>query len=91
MWVASPGVILHYLLRGAVERGEELYSPDKEVFEMLKGSMVGGSSLVSTRYYEVGMTKVRSRKSKATVRFCKRVMGYDTDALYLSTMHREMP
>ena len=28
--VSIPGVSLHYLLRGAVERGAELYSPGKD-------------------------------------------------------------
>jgi len=38
--VSIPGVSLHYLLRGAVERGTELYSPGKEAYEMLKEAVV---------------------------------------------------
>ena len=34
--VSVPGVIMHYLLRGAVEWGAELYSPGKEAYDMLK-------------------------------------------------------
>ena len=34
--VSIPGVSLHYLLRGAVECGTELYSPGKEAYGMLK-------------------------------------------------------
>ena len=34
--VSVPGVSLHYLLQGAVERGAKLYSPCKEAYEMLK-------------------------------------------------------
>ena len=51
--VSIPGVSLHYLLRGCVERGADLYSPDKEAYEMLKEAVVGGPSLVFTRYHEV--------------------------------------
>ena len=40
--VSLPGVSLHYLLRGAIERGADLYSPGREVYEMLKGAVVGG-------------------------------------------------
>ena len=58
--VSIPGVSLHYLLQGAVERGGELYSPGKEAYEMLKGAVVGGPSLVFTRYHEVGVTRLRS-------------------------------
>ena len=42
--VSIPGVSLHYLLRGCVERGAELYSPCKEAYEMLKEAVVGGPS-----------------------------------------------
>ncbi|KAL9983294.1 hypothetical protein ACROYT_G005441 [Oculina patagonica] len=47
--VSIPGVSLHYLLRGAVERGAEMYSPCKKAYEMLKGAVVGGPSIVFTR------------------------------------------
>ena len=49
--VSIPGVSLHYLLRGAVERGAELYTPDKEAYEMLKEAVIGGPSLVFTSYH----------------------------------------
>ena len=45
--VSIPGVSLHYLLRGCVERGADLYSPCKEAYEMLKEAVVGGPSLFS--------------------------------------------
>ena len=79
-----PEVSLHYLLRGA-----ELYSPGKEAYEMLKGAVVGGPSLVFTRYHEVGDTKIRSHQT-AELRLCQRILGYDANALYLSTMLEEM-
>jgi len=47
--VSIPGVSLHYLLRGAIERGAELYNPGKEAYKMLKEAVVGGPSLVFTR------------------------------------------
>ena len=46
--VSIPGVSLHYLLHGCVERGA-----CKEAYEMLKEAVVGGSSLVFTRYHEL--------------------------------------
>ena len=49
--VSVPGVSRHYLLRGAVVRGVEPYSPGKEAYDMLKEAVVGGPSLVFTRYY----------------------------------------
>ena len=88
--VSIPGVSLHYLLRGCVERGADLYSPCKEAFEMLKKAVVGGPILVFTRKHEVGVTKIRSHRI-AEPRFCKNIVGYDANALYLSTMLRDMP
>ena len=94
--VSIPGVSLHYLIRGFVEKekkkekGAELYSPCKEAYEMLKEAVVGGPSLVFTRYHEVGVTKIRSHPI-AEPRLCKNILGNDANALYLSTMLRDMP
>ena len=88
--VSIPGVSLHYLLRGAIERNAELYSPSKEAYEMLKEAVVGGPSLVFTRYHEVGKTRIRSHQV-ADSKLCQNILGYDANALYLSTMLRDMP
>ena len=88
--VTLPGVSLHYLLRGTIERGADLYSPGKEAYDMLKNAMVGGPSIVFKRYHEVGVTQIRSHRYTKT-KTCKKIIGYDANALYLSTMLREMP
>ena len=88
--VSIPGVSLHYLLKGAIERKAELYAPSKEAYEMLKEAVVGGPSLVFTRYHEVGKTRIRSHQYPIP-RVCQNILGYDANALYLSTMLREMP
>ena len=99
--VSIPGVSLHYLLKGAIERKAELYAPSKEAYEMLKGAVVGGPSLVFTRYHEAGKTRIRSHQypipsdgeiiTEAHAKMCQNILGYDANALYLSTMLREMP
>ena len=88
--VSIPGVSLHYLLKGAIDRNAELYSPSKEAYNMLKEAVVGGPSLVFTRIHEVGKTRIRSHQI-AEPQLCKNILGYDANALYLSTMLREMP
>ena len=88
--VSIPGVSLHYLLRGAIERNGDLYSPSKEAYDMLKEAVVGGPSLVFTRIHEVGKTRIRSHQI-AEPQLCQNILGYDANALYLSTMLREMP
>ena len=88
--VSIPGVSLHYLLKGAIERNAELYAPSKEAYEMLKEAVVGGPSLVFTRYHEVGKTRIRSHQYTGA-KMCQNILGYDANALYLSTMLRDMP
>ena len=88
--VSLPGVSLHYLLRGTIDRGAELWTPSKEAYEMLKGAMVGGPSIVFKRFHEAGVTQIRPHRFKKAKK-CHRIIGYDANALYLSTMLRDMP
>ena len=88
--VSLPGVSLHYLLRGTIERGADLYSPCKEAYDVLKNAMVGGPSIVFKCYHEAGVTQIRPHRFTKT-KTCKRIIGYDANALYPSTMMREMP
>ena len=57
---------------------------------MLKGAMVGGPSIVFKRFHEAGVTQIRPHRFKKSKK-CRRIIGYDANALYLSTMLREMP
>ena len=52
--VSLPGVSLQYLLHGTIQglNAPELYAPGKEAYEILKGAVMGGPSLVFTRKYE---------------------------------------
>lgn len=36
--VSIPGVFVHYLIRGSMERGAKLWSPGAEEYAMLKGA-----------------------------------------------------
>ena len=90
--VSLPGVSLKYLLRGTLGEcnAPELYSPEREAYDMLKDAVVGGPRLVFTRKREAGKTKIRSHKYEDAC-LCQRVLGYDANALYPSTMLQEMP
>ena len=57
---------------------------------MLKNAMVGGPSIVFKRRHEAGVTQIRPNRFKKT-KECKRIIGYDANALYPSTIMREMP
>ena len=78
--VSIPGVSLHYLLRGTIERGAESYNPSAEAYQMLKGAVVGGPSIVFTRYHEAGVTKIRDHQVE-NPGLCRNILGYDANAL----------
>ena len=88
--VSIPGLSMHYLLRGSIERGAELWAPNKEEYDMLKGAVVGGRSLVFTRYHEAGVTRIRSHQIEKP-KLCHKILGYDANAFYLLTMAKDMP
>ena len=93
--VSLPGVSQQYILRKTLQprRGykpPELYAPNAEAYAMLKAAVVGGPSLVFTRKHVAGETKIRSHQYE-DARVCRRILGYDANSLYPSSMMKEMP
>ena len=60
--VSLPGVNLHYLLRGTIERGADLYAPGKKAYDMLKNAIVGGPNIVIKCRHEAGVTQIRPHR-----------------------------
>ena len=92
--VSLPGVSQQYILRKTLQprRGyqpPDLYSPNTEAYAMLKAAVVGGPSLVFTRRHVAGETRILSHQYE-DARVCRRILGYDANLLYPSTM-MEMP
>ena len=90
--VSLRGVSMQYILRGTLKRRDppELYALSAEAYDMLKATVVGGPSLVFTRKHVVGETRIRSHKYDLS-RLTKRIVGFDANSLYPSTMLQEMP
>ena len=90
--VSLPRVSRQYILRGTLRRrnAPELYAPSSEAYEMLKAAVVGGPSLVLTRKHVAGETRIRSHKYDLA-RIVKRILGFDANSLYPSTMAKKMP
>jgi hypothetical protein len=86
--VSLPGVSMQYLLRGPNKHA--MYAPEKEAYSLLKSGVSGGPSIVFTRYHEAGVTKIRSHQYK-DAEVCRKILGYDASALYLSAMAKDMP
>ena len=68
----------------------QLYAPGKEAYDILKAAVVGGPSLVFTRKHVAGQTRIRSHKYDLA-RIVKRILGFDANSLYPSTIAKEMP
>ncbi|KAG3073056.1 hypothetical protein PC121_g8755 [Phytophthora cactorum] len=65
-----------------------VYSIDKEekdVYAKMKANIAGGPSIIFNRYAKRNETKIRGGK------VCKKIIGYDANALYLWTLGNEMP
>ena len=58
---------------------------------MLKAAVVGGPSLVFTRKHVASETKIRPHQYGEGAQLARRILGYDANSLYPSTMMKEMP
>ena len=90
--VSLPGVSMQYLLLGTLNQRDapELYAPGPKAYKMLKGAVVGGPSLMFSRMQEAGLTRIHSQKYE-DAKLCRKVLGYNANALYPITMLGEMP
>ncbi|GMF34793.1 unnamed protein product [Phytophthora lilii] len=65
-----------------------VYSIDKEqkeIYSMMKANIAGGPSIIFNRYAKRNETKIRGDKQ------CKKVIGFDANALYLWALGNDMP
>ena len=61
-----------------------------KIYKLLKTGMVGGPSIIFTRYAEKEETTIRPHKYKFPKK-CVRIVGYDANGLYLYCAGQEMP
>ena len=59
---------------------------DKDLAHKLRENVVGGPSIIFTRYAEVGKTMIRNSSN-----ICKTVVGVDASQLYPYAMTQQMP
>ena len=60
-----------------------------ETYNLLKTEMVGGPAQVFTRYHEKDVTYIRSHIERE--KLCKKIIGYDANAIYLYCSGDVMP
>jgi hypothetical protein len=67
---------------------------DKDLYYTMKDNNVGGPSIIFNRYHEKDKTNIRNvemRKKGQEPKPCKKIVGYDANALYLWAMMQPMP
>ncbi|MES9902395.1 MAG: hypothetical protein ABW168_06885 [Sedimenticola sp.] len=78
--ISVPGIARQMLFKTAEESGAEFSLMDQgneKLYQTIKQNIVGGTSIIFTRYAKAGETLIRGGK------LCKKVVGYDANALYL--------
>ena len=58
---------------------------NKDLHHLVKDNIVGGPAIISHRYHEKNVTKIRNGGT------CQSIVGYDANALYLRALMQDMP
>ena len=59
---------------------------NKDAHKLVKDNIVGGPAIIFHRYHEKGITKIRGGSE-----LCRKIEGYDANALYLWAIMQDMP
>ena len=76
--ISLPGVAMRYCFNSIHDPSIEFHHfnhQNKEIYKMVKDSIVGGPSIIFNRYHEVDVTNIRNDPSKP----CKSIVGFDAN------------
>ena len=59
---------------------------NSDLHQLVKDNIVGGPAIIFHRYHEKGITKIRGGEE-----LCRKIEGYDANALYLWAIMQDMP
>ena len=59
---------------------------NSDLHKLVKDNIVGGPAIIFHRYHEKGITKIRGGEE-----LCRKIEGYDANALYLWAIMQDMP
>ena len=87
--ISVPGVAKRLLFESCPEgtKFARFSKKNADLHKLLRNNIVGGPSIIFNRHQEANKTFIRGNKDKP----CKRIMGYDANALYVSCLSYEMP
>ena len=86
--ISVPGLSLLYLFSNLPKDTffTVFNNTNKDAHELVKDNIVGGPAIIFHRYHEKGITKIRGGSE-----LCRKIVGYDANALYLWALMQDMP
>jgi hypothetical protein len=87
--ISVPGIARQLLFESATEQGATFALVDnlnKDLYHSILSNITGGPSIIFHRYAEANKTKIRDGTT-----LCKKIVGYDANALYLWAFDQEFP
>ena len=84
--VSLPGLTQRYLFRNLGDDYFTIFGEEhKHLYKEMKENVVGGPLIIFNRDQEKDKTLIKGRN------LCQRVVGYDSNSLYLNCTGKEMP
>ena len=86
--ISVPGLSLLYLFSNLPKDTffTVFNNTNKDAHKLVRDNIVGGPAIIFHRYHEKGITKIRGGSE-----LCRKIVGYDANALYLWALMQDMP
>jgi hypothetical protein len=88
--ISVPGISRQLVFQEARNEGATFAlcdSSNSDLYETLINNIVGGPSIIFTRHHKTDVTYIRQNENFP----CKKIIGFDANALYLWAFDQEMP
>ena len=87
-FISLPGIAMRFEMEFLKRQNLHLsVFHSEELYSLFRENMVGGPSIIFTRYAEGNKSFIRQNPEK----MCQKVVGYDANALYLWALSQPMP
>ena len=88
--IPIPGVAMRVCFNSITDPAAEFHlfnSKNKDIYQLFKENTVGGPSIIFNLYHESGKPSIRNNANEP----CKKIIGYDANALYLWSIGQNFP
>ena len=88
--ISVPGLARQMLFESARKEGAAFSlfdTSNEDLYDAVKRNIIGGPSIIFKRYHEADKSFIRGNPPKP----CKKIIGFDANALYLHCLGKEMP